>query len=116
MLEIMHPECILEWVKALDLQISEAEFKEYAQQMVGDGDLVGAAILISKFNFHAHFDIRNILWRLVEDLSRIDVAKSLVADHLEYKKLLVETLFEQKNIKGAVKIVKELGLKSEDFP
>ena len=48
----MHPECILEWVRALDLQISEPEYLEYASQMIVDNDLVGAAILIQKFKFH----------------------------------------------------------------
>jgi len=33
-LEMMHPECVLEWVKGLDLQISEEQFKRYASQMI----------------------------------------------------------------------------------
>ena len=63
----MHPECILEWVKALDLQISEPEYLEYASQMIVDNDLVGAAILIQKFRFHDQFDMRDLLVRLIED-------------------------------------------------
>jgi hypothetical protein len=43
--------------------------------MVRDGDLVGAAILIAKFNFHDHFDINDIIVRLIEDFERLDVAK-----------------------------------------
>ena len=35
--------------------------------MVCDGDLVGAAIIIGKFDFHQHFDIDDILVRLIED-------------------------------------------------
>mmetsp|Transcript_1013 Transcript_1013/g.1385 ORF Transcript_1013/g.1385 Transcript_1013/m.1385 type:complete len:81 (+) Transcript_1013:547-789(+) len=45
-LERMHPECILEWVKALDLQISQDQYKQYVADMINDSDLVGAAILI----------------------------------------------------------------------
>jgi len=42
----MHSECILEWVKALDLQISQDQYKQYVADMIDDNDLVGAAILI----------------------------------------------------------------------
>ena len=80
-LERMHPECILEWVRALDLQISEQEFLEYAGQMIVDNDLVGASILIQKFNLHDQFDMRDLLVRLIEDLNRMDAAKNLVAGH-----------------------------------
>jgi len=48
---ILHPECILEWVHALDLRISTDKFKSYARQMQTDGDLTGAAILITHFKF-----------------------------------------------------------------
>jgi len=51
--------------------------------MVRDGDLVGAAILIAKFDFYADFDINDLIVRLIEDLDRFDVAKSLVKKNPE---------------------------------
>lgn len=74
-LPVLHPECILEWVNALGLQISEDQFKNYAREMARDDDLVGAAILISKFKFHDDFDIADLVTRLIEGQNRIDVAK-----------------------------------------
>lgn len=115
-LPVMHPECILEWVDSLNLQISESEFKTYAEQMVGDGDLVGAAILIAKFKFHADFDIKDIIVRLIEDVNRVDVAKSLIGDDTARQTLFVNILAGMKNVKGAVKCVKDFQLEAADFP
>lgn len=115
-LERMHPECILEWVKALDLQISEEEYMQYAAQMIVDNDLVGAAILIQKFNFHEQFDMPDLLVRLIEDHNRMDAAKNLVSGHPAQEKLFIEILISLKNIKGAVKNVKEFKLDPAEFP
>ena len=43
--------------------------------MISDNDLVGAAILISKFKFHERFDMQDLLVRLIEDQNRMDAAK-----------------------------------------
>lgn len=84
--------------------------------MVKDGDLVGAAILIAKFKFHADFDIADILSRLIEESNRIDTAKSLVKDDPEHQKLLINVLVSLKNVKGATKMVKDFNLDPVDFP
>ena len=84
--------------------------------MVRDGDLVGAAILIAKFDFHADFDINDMIVRLIEDLDRLAVAKSLVKKNPESQKNFVNILLSMKNVKGAVKAVKEFDLDPSELP
>jgi hypothetical protein len=84
--------------------------------MVRDGDLVGAAILITKFEFHADFDIEDIIVRLIEDLGRMDVAKGLVKRSKELQRKFVNILAGMKNVKGAVKALKDFGLSPNEFP
>jgi len=84
--------------------------------MIADNDLVGATILIAKFKFQDEFDISDILVRLVEDLTRMDVARNLVKGVTKYEKVLVDVLVSLKDIKGATKIVKDFKLSSVDFP
>lgn len=83
---------------------------------MGDGDIVGAAILIAKFRFHADFNISDLVVRLIEDVNRIDVAKSLIGEDMERRTLFVNILTRMKNIKGAVRSVKDFGLDTGDFP
>ena len=84
--------------------------------MISDNDLVGASILIQKKLYHNDFDIGDILVKLIEDLNRMDTAKNLVKGHKQFEKLLIEILVSLKNVKGAVKYVKEFGLDPNDFP
>jgi len=115
-LDLMHAECVLEWANAMELQISDEQFKGYVTQMVSDNDLVGAAIIITKKKFHKDFDIADIMVKLIEDLNRMDTAKNIVKGHREYEKLFIEILVSLKNVKSAVKYVKEFGLDPLDFP
>ena len=39
--------------------------------MVGDGDLVGASILITKKQFQAEFDIPDLVVRLIQDYDKM---------------------------------------------
>lgn len=49
--------------------------------MVNSDELVGASLLISRFNLQNQFDIGDILIRLIEDHQRLDTAKNLVQGH-----------------------------------
>lgn len=115
-LDLMHAECVLEWANAMELQISDEQFKGFVTQMVSDNDLVGAAIIITKKKYHKDFDIADIMVKLIEDLNRMDTAKNIVKGHKEYEKLFIEILVSLKNVKSAVKYVKEFGLDPLDFP
>lgn len=58
----------------------------------------------------------DLLIRLIEDQNRMDSAKSLVAGHPQQEKQFIDILVGLKNIKGAVKLVKDFRLKPNDFP
>ena len=87
----------------------------YARQMVGDGDLVGAAILITRKQFQAEFDIPDLVSRLI-DYKKENIAKNLVTGHPDLEREYINILITLKNIKGAVKAVKDFGLNPSDFP
>mmetsp|Transcript_1013 Transcript_1013/g.1383 ORF Transcript_1013/g.1383 Transcript_1013/m.1383 type:complete len:154 (+) Transcript_1013:817-1278(+) len=58
----------------------------------------------------------DLLVRLIEDQNRMDAAKNVVSGHREYEKLFIDILVSLKNVKGAVKNVKDFGLSPSDFP
>ena len=60
--------------------------------------------------------MRDLLIRLVEDLNRMDAAKNLVAGQPQQEKLFIDILVHLKNIKGAVKLVKDFKLDPNEFP
>lgn len=81
---MIHPECVYEWAKALNLSIEAEQYKQYAVKMVNSDELVGASLLISRFNLQNQFDIGDILIRLIEDHQRLDTAKNLVQGHKQF--------------------------------
>ena len=61
--------------------------------MISDGDLIGAQILISKFDFHGEFDIADLILRILEqNNSNMGAVKTLVKGKIELEKLLVNIL------------------------
>ena len=84
--------------------------------MIGDGDLIGAAIIITKFEFQTEFDIADLITRIIETSNNMQVVKNLVQGKVEQEKLLVNILVSLKNIKGATKTVKDFKLSPNDFP
>ena len=61
--------------------------------MISDGDLIGAQILISKFNFHSDFDMGDLLVRILEqNNSNMGAVKTLVKGKPELEKMLVNIL------------------------
>ena len=84
--------------------------------MVNDGDLVGAAILIERFKFHSEFDISDLVVRLIEDKNKMDMAKKLCEGSTELQKQFIDILISLKNVKGAVKCVKDFDMDPVDFP
>ena len=84
--------------------------------MISDNDLIGAAIIITKFEFQPEFDIQDLIVRIIEKNNNMQAIKGLVTGKPELEKLLVNILVSLKNVKGAVKIVKDFKLNPNDFP
>jgi len=53
---------------------------------------------------------------LLEDSNQMNVARNLVKENRELEKLFINVLVSLKNIKGAVKSVKEFDMNPDDFP
>ena len=84
--------------------------------MVGDGDLVGASILITKKQFQAEFDIPDLVARLIQDYDKMQNAKMLVTGFPDLEREFINILISLKNIKGGVKSVKDFELNPQEFP
>ena len=53
---------------------------------------------------------------MIDESNRLDTARSLVKGDPELQKLFINILVSLKNVKGAVKTVKEFNLEPTDFP
>jgi len=85
--------------------------------MISDNDLIGAAMIITKFEFQGDFDIADLIMRILENKNlNAQAAKSLVIGKVELEKLYVNILVSLKNIKGATRAVKDFKLSPDDFP
>jgi hypothetical protein len=74
-----------------------------------------AANMIIRYKFHQHFDLRDIMLKLI-DLKQTETATLLIADSPDLKVELIKSLATNDNCKKAAKLIKDFKLDPADFP
>lgn len=74
-----------------------------------------AALMMVRYKFQKHFDLKDIMMKLV-DLNKIETAKMLIVDDDILKVELIKNLSTNDNCKKAAQLIKDFHLSEKDFP
>lgn len=84
--------------------------KQFAQGRYND-----ASLMIVRYKFHAHFDLHNLMLRLV-DMNKLETAKLLIQADDKLKVELIKSLSTNDNVKKAGQLIKDFKFNIDDFP
>lgn len=84
--------------------------KQFSQNRFND-----ASLMIVRYKFHAHFDIYDLMLKLV-DTHKLETAKLLIQHDDELKVKLIKVLCTNENVKKAEGLIKDFKLNIDDFP
>ena len=99
----------------LESLVDEAKLLSATNQMVSYKKYADIATMVINFKLHGHFDLEALMRELVK-VERINSAKQLVSQVPELRLKLIKLLTSKENCKYAAQMIREFGLKTEDFP
>lgn len=104
-------------VSRFDLKsfVKAEDFENMATKHLQNNRYAEAANIINKFEFHAKFDVKSLILKLI-DIQKIETAKMLADHSQEYQKHLIEALATNENCKQAAKFIVTYGLQIDDYP
>ena len=86
-----------------------------AKNQVVSGRYNEGALMIIRYKFQKHFDLKDLMLKLV-DLNKLETAKLLIEGEVELKKDLVRALATNDNCKKAAQLIKDFHFNADDFP
>lgn len=88
---------------------------DVTKKQLSNGKHNDAALMIVRYKFQQHFDIGDLMLRLV-GLGKIETAKMLVAQDDNLKVELIRALSNNDNCKKAAQLIKDFHFSEDDFP
>jgi hypothetical protein len=88
---------------------------DVTKRQLSNGKFNDAALMVVRYKFQGHFDIGDLMHKLVE-LGKIETAKMLVAQDDALKVQLIRALSNADNCKKAAQLIKDFHFSEDDFP
>ena len=117
MFESIRSELIPDFISKLKLGdlVNEEVLLSVTSKHLKNNKFNDAALMIVRYKFQPHFDLKFIMMRLV-DPNKIETAKMMLANDDELKAELIRSLSTNDNCKKAAQLIKDFHLNEADFP
>mmetsp|Transcript_22294 Transcript_22294/g.34489 ORF Transcript_22294/g.34489 Transcript_22294/m.34489 type:complete len:189 (+) Transcript_22294:418-984(+) len=115
--DCIRSELITDFIRVFKLSelVTEELLLSTVRKQLAKGKINDCALMIVKYSFHKHFDVKDLMMKLV-DLKKIETAKLLIVDDVPLKGELIRSLSTNDNCKKAAALIKEFNLNQDDFP